>query len=468
MGSKHTKQLIAEVFQELVKDNTFLPDEQSERTKILQSSEEILKTTDKIIKSYIRVSTERNGIKRIPAYRIQHNNISGVYKGGIRFSEDVSEEEVENLAILMSIKNALHELPFGGAKGGVHINPKDFTDRELNLISKKYVQRFSPDLGPTHDVPAPDLGTDARIIDWMVGEYKTINPGKSYLGSFTGKSKENGGAEGRRESTGVGTFLSYYYLLDEWYPAEDNRKETGEVSTRGAQWKTLQKLYEKHKNADPIEVSVQGFGNVGGVAALEAYNQRDMKHIVTAVSDQHVMLENKHGLNIDKLIEYVKKHRELPQKEKELKDLKVEAAIHPPEDILHYETNVLIFAAIGNQITKENMKKVKADVLVEGANAPVTAEADYFLQDKGVIIIPDILANAGGVLVSYLEWKQSQITEVFTKEEILAEMAGQMKQTFQKVYDTYFTSEQNTMRFSCYMLAVQRMTLLLYRHGKLF
>ncbi|MDQ0300827.1 glutamate dehydrogenase (NAD(P)+) [Salibacterium salarium] len=468
MDRSQTKELIENVMKELKEQGEFLPlDSSKEREKVLESAGEILKTTDKIIKSYIRVSREGGAIERIPAYRVQHNNISGFYKGGIRFSEDVSESEVENLAILMTLKNALHGLPFGGAKGGVDIDPRNYTERELNLISKKYVQRFALNLGPTQDIPAPDLGTDERIIDWMVGEYKTIHPGQAYSGSFTGKSVENSGAQGRRESTGIGTFLSYLYMLNEWFPQQKQRPKS-KTGARHLQWDTLEKLHTKFNEAGPIDVAVQGFGNVGGVAALEAYSSSVAKHRVTAVSDQFVTLVNHNGLNVEKLTAYTKKNNRLPNTKERLLDWKIEADIKSPIDIIQMDTDVMIFAAIADQVTKENMKDVKADILVEGANAPVSVEADLYLQDQGKVIIPDILANAGGVHVSYLEWKQSRVTEMYSKEEILQEMGNQMKDTLKRVYDEYFLSKEHTMRFTCYSLALRRLTSLLHKHGKLF
>ncbi|RSL31629.1 Glu/Leu/Phe/Val dehydrogenase [Salibacterium salarium] len=466
MDRSQTKVLIEDVITDLKEQGEFLPlDNTKERDKVLESAGEILKTTDKIIKSYIRVSRDGGAIERIPAYRVQHNNISGFYKGGIRFSEDVNESEVENLAILMTLKNALHGLPFGGAKGGVDINPRDYTERELNLISKKYVQRFALNIGPTQDIPAPDLGTDERIIDWMVGEYKTIHPGQAYSGSFTGKSVENSGAKGRRESTGIGTFLSYLYLLNEWFP---EKRENADNKKEGREWDTLERLHTKFNEADPVDVAVQGFGNVGGIAALEAYNCTAAKHRVTAVSDQFVTLVNNDGLNVEKLITFTRKNNHLPDTKERLLEWKIDAEIKSPDDIVQLDTDVMIFAAIADQVTQENMRDIKADILVEGANAPVSVEADLYLQEQGKIIIPDILANAGGVHVSYLEWKQSRVTEMYSKEEILEEMGKQMKDSLMKVYDEYFLSSEHTMRFTCYSIALRRLTSLLHKHGKLF
>ncbi|TSB45644.1 Glu/Leu/Phe/Val family dehydrogenase [Alkalicoccobacillus porphyridii] len=462
MEKQETRQLIETVMDKLANRADFLGIEDDEkRRKVSASAKEILKTTDKIIKSYIRVSTDGKGVIRIPAYRVQHNNISGFYKGGIRFSENVNEDEVENLAILMTLKNSLHRLPFGGAKGGVHVDSRNFSERELNLISRKYVQRFARDLGPNHDIPAPDLGTNERVIDWMVGEYKTIKQGEAYLGSFTGKSVENGGAKGRREATGKGIFLSYSWLIDQWLRLQKNDQQIN----RQKQWQTLINLTQKKES---ISVSVQGFGNVGSVATLEAVKYQKIAHKVVAVSDQFTTLYHEDGINIERLITYTNKGHDLPSNDEELKKAGIKASVRLANDVLTIETDVLILAAIEDVIHKENMEDVKAKVVIEGANAPITEEADHYFEEQGTIVIPDILANAGGVIVSYLEWKQSRVTELFSEEEIIADMSEKMIETFKIVYDMYFSSVDETMRFNCFTLSLERLSSLLYRHGKLY
>ncbi|MBB6450643.1 glutamate dehydrogenase (NAD(P)+) [Geomicrobium halophilum] len=460
MSRTETRGLIQDVVDKLKQEefrDEFL---NNEHGYVFDSAAEILKTTDKIIKSYIRVSRDNGTIARIPAYRVQHNNISGFYKGGVRFSPNVHEEEVENLAILMTIKNALHELPFGGGKGGVYVHPKDFSTKELNLISKKYVQRLKIDLGPTHDIPAPDLGTNETVIDWMVGEYKTIAPGESYMNSFTGKSVDNGGVAGRREATGIGTFLSYYHLISEWF----NNAEQAKV-TRVKSWDVLERLRTKE---EPIKVSVQGFGNVGSIAAQEAAKS-EIDHIVVAVSDEDVTLHNKNGLDIKTLIAYIKEHGQLPKTEEQVNTAGIQATIDHPTSVLTSECDLLILAAVEDQITEENMHEVSAEILLEGANAPITAKADDYFEKNGVIVIPDILANAGGVHVSYLEWMQANVPNRYTKEDVISEMSKQMKKISNRVYDHYFYAEDHeTTRFLCYKLALMRLITLLYKHGKLY
>ncbi|MEK4303762.1 Glu/Leu/Phe/Val family dehydrogenase [Oceanobacillus sp. FSL K6-0251] len=466
MKRKETQTLIETVMDSFSHRDNFLgiSDPEKRRT-VCRSAKEIIKTTDKIIKCYIRISTEKNGIARIPAYRVQHNNISGYYKGGIRFSEGVTEEEVENLAILMTLKNALYWLPFGGAKGGVHINPRLVSERELNLISKKYVQNLARDIGPSQDIPAPDLGTNEQVIDWMVGEYKTINPGKSYMGSFTGKSVANGGVKGRRESTGRGIFLSYSWLINSWSKQYDKNDSI----PRKQQWQRLQTLHQKGRKGKSIRIAIQGFGNVGNVVAQETYQNDKNKSSVVAVSDHAVTLYQPDGLDVENLVTFTKQHYgDLPKNADELKQAGIQATILPAADVVTLDCDILVLAAIEEQIHKNNMEQVKASILVEGANAPLSTEADNYLEEQGRVIIPDILANAGGVIVSYLEWKQTQAVHNFTEEEIISSMSQKMTTTFRDVFDAYFFSNKHTMRHTCYLLALERLTTLLYRHGKLY
>jgi glutamate dehydrogenase (NAD(P)+) len=190
-------EVVQESLNSLLEDQSFLPNFKDEdRENAFKSLESILSTPNQIQKSFLRVPLENGKILRIPAFRVQHNNAIGPYKGGIRFHETVEEDEVINLATLMTLKNALHDVPFGGGKGGVVINPREFSEKELHTISKTYVQNFSDILGPDKDIPAPDVGTGEREMDWMMGEYKSIHPGRPYRGSFTGKSQVNGGSLG--------------------------------------------------------------------------------------------------------------------------------------------------------------------------------------------------------------------------------------------------------------------------------
>ncbi|WP_257009784.1 Glu/Leu/Phe/Val family dehydrogenase [Evansella halocellulosilytica] len=469
MTISETQQMMKQMMVHIEKDEEFLPKLRGDdRVKVFQSATEVLTTTDKVVKSYIRVSRDDRKIERIPAYRIQHNNIAGFYKGGIRFSEMVNEEEVENLAVLMTLKNALHNLPYGGAKGGVVLNPKDYSERELNLVSKKYVQRFAPDIGPTHDIPAPDMGTDERIMDWMVGEYKTIHPGGNYLGAFTGKSIDNGGAKGRREATGRGVYRSYWWLVHQWARKQKDQEELIPKGVHFQQYKKLKEVYEKSHDGHPVQLAVQGFGNVGSVAALMAYECPDINHHVVSVSDHIATLFHKDGLDIPKLIAFQENYGQLPNTEQQLEEYGIEAEILERDEILTLHVDVLILAAIEDVITRKNVEEMKAEIFVEGANAPITTEADHYLYEQGKVVIPDILANAGGVMVSYLEWKQDRITQYYSEQEVLEEMYTQMEDSCKRVFNEYFSRGINGIRHTCYINALKRLFTLMYKHGKLF
>jgi len=444
----------------LLNDKEFLTDLQGQsREKAFKSLSSILSTPNHIHKSFLRIKLENDEVVRVPAFRVQHNDTLGPYKGGVRFHETVNEKEVVNLAALMTLKNALHEVPFGGGKGGVVIDPRDYTMRELNLICKKYVQYFSDILGPDKDIPAPDAGTGEREMDWMMGEYKTIHPGKSYRGSFTGKSVENGGSLGRKDATGKGVYYTFRYLLHDFL--------NNNSSLLSASDHSFAKTILNYKD-ESLTMAIQGFGNVGSATALEAYKCNYLNNKVVAVSDRNVMLYNEDGLNIPQLVKFSSKNNgDLPATEDEIAKAEVKAAIMDRDDLLTVDVDVLVLAALENQIHKDNMEQVKAKLIVEGANAPITGEADSYLSSNGTVIIPDILSNAGGVIVSYLEWLQGRETQFYSEEEVHEKLFNKMKNTFERVFPQFFRGAY-TLRQNCYMKAVMKLSLVLFRQGKLF
>lgn len=460
MVAINTEVIINNSLDALFQDDAFLPRIQDfKREKAFRALKSILTTPNHVNKSFLRVTLENNEVVRIPAFRVQHNNTVGPYKGGIRFHESVNEDEVINLAILMTLKNALHEVPFGGGKGGVVFNPRDYDDRDLHVISRKYVQYFSTIIGPDRDIPAPDMGTGAREMDWMMGEYKSIHPGQRYLGSFTGKSVLNGGSLGRRDATGKGVYFVYRYLLSDFLENQEGwlqeRDSTNAKTLLGYKDKTL-------------NLAIQGFGNVGSVVALEAYRCNDLNNKVVAVSDRNVTLINEDGLNIPALVEFANNHEgDLPQNEDEIKEAAVQAKIESRNAILTLEVDTLILAALENQITKENMVEVKANLIVEAANAPVTAEADDYLSEQNVIILPDIFSNAGGVIVSYFEWLQGRDTQYYTEEMVFQKLFEKMENTCNNIYPQFFSGNY-TLREVCYIQAVMRLSTIMYRQGKLY
>ncbi|PWA12044.1 Glu/Leu/Phe/Val dehydrogenase [Pueribacillus theae] len=458
--TNQTIDIIEQSLRQLFNEPDFLPElKQEARDKAFSSISAILSTPNHIHRSYLRIVLDTNVVVRIPAFRIQHNNTLGPYKGGIRFHETVNEEEIINMAALMTLKNALHDVPFGGGKGGVVINPRDYSDKELNLICKKYVQYFNDILGPDKDIPAPDVGTGQREMDWMTGEYKNINPGKPYLGSFTGKSVINGGSLGRREATGKGVYFTLRYLLHNFL------NENQELLASSKQ--TFSKSVFSQIN-QPQTLAIQGFGNVGSVVALEAYRCEYLQNKVVAVSDRNVTLYNPEGLDIPSLAEYANNnYKELPKEQEELDKAGIKANILNREEILSLDVDVLVLAALENQIREDNVEEVKARIIVEGANAPVSGEADQVLTEKGGIIIPDILANAGGVIVSYIEWLQGRETQFLSEKEVYERLFNKMEQTMKAIYPSFFGNGKSLRQF-CYAHAVRRISTILYTQGKLY
>lgn len=459
--ASQTGSIVQQSLNALMEDPSFLPHLQDQnREQAFLSLAAILSTPNKVHKAFLRITVDSGNVVRIPAYRIQHNDTLGPYKGGIRFHESVSEEEVTNLAALMTLKNALHEVPFGGGKGGVVINPRTYSAKELYLICKKYVQYFSDVLGPDKDIPAPDMGTGEREMDWMMAEYKSIHPGHPYLGSFTGKSVINGGSLGRREATGKGVYFTFRYMIYDFLKAQS--------SWLAGSTNPFVQTAVAHSNRS-LTIAVQGFGNVGSVAALEAYKCTYLHNKVVAVSDRNVTLYNPDGLLIPALIDYAAYHQgDLPSSEAALSELGIKAQILGREDILYLDdVDALILAALEDQIRKDNVGKVKARIIVEGANAPVTGEADEALTARGTIVIPDILANAGGVIVSYFEWLQGRETQFYSEEEIHKMLYAKMQKTLDGILPAYF-GDPNPLRQNCYNHAVMKLSTVLYRQGKLY
>lgn len=454
---RQTSAIVEQSLRMLLENNTILPQlDGTKREQAFQSLGAILSTPNKMHKAFLRITLDSGVVVRIPAYRIQHNDALGPYKGGIRFHETVNEDEVTNLAALMTLKNALHDVPFGGGKGGVSISPRQYSERELYMICKKYVQYFSDILGPDKDIPAPDMGTGEREMDWMTAEYKSIHPGKPYLGSFTGKSISCGGSLGRREATGKGVYFSFRYVLD--YVNEH-------LSLLDLHQNPYVETAKKYMNK-PLSLAIQGFGNVGSVIAAEAF--REGKHRVVAVSDRNVTLYQEQGLPIDKLINYCQLHQgELPANEEQLQLADVKAEVLDREAVLYSDVDVLFLAALEEQLRVDNIHNVKANVIVEGANAPITGEADEVLAQRQAIVIPDILANAGGVIVSYFEWLQGKDTRFFSEEQVYELLYDKMKTTLDQVLPYYFRTPQQ-LRQCCYNHAVTRLSNILYRQGKLY
>lgn len=336
--------------------------------------------------------------KKFKAYRSQHNNRLGPYKGGIRYHPEVTAQEVEALSILMSFKCAAVGLPLGGGKGGVAVSPKDLTIEEIEELSRAYVAHLHPHIGPDQDIPAPDVNTNTRIIDWMVDEY-AIQSKTQTLASFTGKSQDKGGSHGRTAATGYGGVIALNRYL--------------ELAGRPNQ---------------PIEIAIQGFGNVGQYFAL----RKNKNWKIIAVSDSSATIENPKGnpkgLNIDKLIKFKKQ-------KKSFKDYQEQGVfIGDSPQIISSPADVLVPAALGNAITEDNVGLVKAKIILELANGPITAPAYRQLDKRKVAILPDIVANAGGVIVSYLEWRQNLRSETWSQKKVETCLKRYMEDAVEAIY----------------------------------
>jgi len=326
-------------------------------------------------------------------YRVHHSTVLGPTKGGLRYHEDVNLGEVTALAMLMTWKCALMGLPYGGAKGGVRCNPREMSPRELEHLTRRYTAEIILLIGPDHDIPAPDLGTDEQTMAWMMDTY-SMTQGKSVPGVVTGKPLIVGGSAGRREATGRGIVYVLYQAA---------RHLGHELRGR--------------------KVVVQGFGNVGGVAARLLW--RDGA-VVTGVSDFRAGVWNPDGLDIRQLEAHVA----------ETGSVVGFAGADPltNADLLEQPCDILIPAAVGSQIHAGNAERVKASVVVEGANGPTTPEADVVLRERGVTVIPDILANAGGVVVSYFEWVQGLQYYFWKESEITSRLQEIMARAFNRVW----------------------------------
>ena len=353
-------------------------------------------------------------VKMLRGYRVQHNNTLGPYKGGIRFSEDVHLNEVKSLALWMTIKCALQDLPYGGAKGGVNINPYQYSETELMRISKGYVNSMIKYFGEDKDIPAPDMGTNSKIMDWMVDAYQ--KKGKIHTNSvFTGKSLECGGSKGRTEATGFGVVE----CIKHW-ASKNNFDLCGKTYI------------------------VQGFGNVGSHTAILLSK---LGMICIGVADHTRCLKSEEGFNVFKLKQHC-------LKEKNLLNYNFGEEISSDE-FFSLECDIVIPAAKELVICGEEANKLNCKMICEAANGPVDIEAENILYGKGIDIIPDILANSGGVVVSYYEWLQNRRCEYWTEEEVLSKLTLKMKETFNKIYSEA-KERKLSMRNICYKYAYKK------------
>ncbi len=378
---------------------------------------EVLRHPEKLIQVKIPVRLDNGKIAVFLGWRSQHNSALGPYKGGIRYHPDVRPGEVVALSMWMTWKNSLAGIPYGGGKGGVRVDPKKLSPRELEELSRKYFAAIAKDVGPDVDIPAPDVYTNPQTMAWYFDEYSKI-VGYNAWGVVTAKPPELGGLYARVVSTGYGVALC--------------AREAAKRVLGGVEGKT---------------VAIQGFGNVGRFAAkyLAEWGAK-----IVAVSDSKGGIYNSKGLDVEKLLEIKNKTGSVinyPDVERKISN----------EELLELDVDILIPAAIENVITEKNADKIKAKVISEGANGPTTPEADVILHKKGAVVIPDILANAGGVTMSWIEWSHNRMGCYLTDEEALNRLDKIMSHNFNRVFDEWQKKySDHPMRAAAYAIAVDR------------
>lgn len=356
--------------------------------KSVRRAAELLQLDDKSFEKVFKAEAEHifelevNGQKH-QAYRVQHSNARGPFKGGVRFHQDVDLDEVRALAMLMSLKTAAAGIPLGGGKGGVAFNPKEYDTAHVEAVARAYVRQLHGHIGPNKDVPAPDVNTDSQVIDWMADEYEKIT-GDDSKASFTGKTLENGGSEGREAATGQGGMI----VLREYIAAHPELPK-------------------------PLTVAVQGIGNVGFYFAQIAEQALPVRIVAVSDSKRTMAIENFHESD------YAISFTDREFKRGIIDDLQNEhTVLLDRDDILNIGADVLVCAALGDSITAENVGDIKAKVVVELANGPVDDDAHEALHAAETDVLPDIIANAGGVIVSYLEWEQNKKDEHWSEADV--------------------------------------------------
>lgn len=376
-----------------------------------------LLTPDRVIQRTLDVDLS-TGHQELAAYRVQFNNARGPYKGGIRFHPAADVDEVTALAAMMAIKCAVVNIPLGGGKGGVTFDPRKYSKEEVLTVARAWAQAFAEYIGPDKDVPAPDVYTNSEIMDAMLVEYESV-VGYKAPGTFTGKSVDKGGIEGRDTATAMGGV----YVLEAY-------------------------LKERHKDANDLTVAVHGFGNAGATAAKLLY---DRGFDIVGVADSHASLMAAEALDPYELEALKRGGKTLIQAAEEHDELEVGT----PDEVLTMDADILIPAALDGVITTERATVLNAHVVLELANGPTVADADPILKERGIDVIPDVLANAGGVAVSYLEWVQNQEGTHLSRDEVNAKLKDMMTKAWQDV-ESYAKKHSVTFRDACYVLAIER------------
>jgi len=375
---------------------------------------ETLKRPKRILIVDCPIELDNGTVTHFEGYRVQHNMSRGPGKGGVRYHQDVTLSEVMALSAWMSVKNAAVNVPYGGAKGGIRVDPRTLSRGELERLTRRYTSEIGIIIGPNQDIPAPDVNTNEQIMAWMMDTY-SMNQGQTATGVVTGKPISLGGSLGRKEATGRGVFV------------------VGSEAARRIGF-----------DIEGARIAVQGFGNVGGIAA-RLFQEAGAK--VVAVQDHTGSLYQSSGIDAVALFDHVAKHGGVSGFEG--------ADVIGKDEFWTIESDILIPAALEGQITEENAPQIRTKIVVEGANGPTTTAADDILHDKGILVIPDVVANAGGVTVSYFEWVQDFSSFFWTEDEINQRLERVMREAFAAVWTV--ASEHNvSVRTAAFIVACTR------------
>lgn len=372
----------------------------------------------------IPMKMDDGSVRIFKSYRSHHNDALGPAKGGIRFHCDLDSNDIKALSALMTLKCAVANVPYGGAKGGVAVDTNELSQRELENLSRTWLRAFHKFIGPHSDIPAPDVNTNSQIMAWMLDELEVIHS-QSLNGAFTGKPIELGGSQGRTEATGYGVAF---------------------ITKKALKMLGMNLLNSK--------IAIQGFGNVGSFTAERLYEWGSK---IVAVSDVNTCIYNENGINILELKKFLNNRNQL----KDFSGVQV----LDREELFALDVDVLIPAALENAINENNVNSIKAKLIVEGANAPTTIEADKVLKEKGICVIPDILANSGGVIVSYFEWNQNLYGKYWDFDEVILEEEKMMEKAFDNILKLKNEKFIPTMRDASIIYAVEKLATAMKQRG---
>lgn len=375
------------------------------------------KYPERELKVALPVRMDDGSLKVFEGFRIQHSTLRGPAKGGVRYHQNVNVDEVRALSAWMTFKCAVAAIPYGGGKGGIVCRPREMSKGELERLTRTYIDKISAIISPNTDIPAPDVGTNAQTMDWMVDEYSKLK-GESVYGIVTGKSIEIGGSKGRNEATG-----------------------------RGVCFVTLEMMKKYNMKPENCKIVIQGMGNVGSISA-KLLAEEGAK--IIAVSDVSCAIYNENGLDIAGIYKYLDSGKNL------LDGYTGDCKRITNAELLELPCDILIPAALENQITAENADRIKAKIVIEAANGPTSVEADEILNKKGVKVLPDILSNSGGVIVSYFEWVQNLQNFYWEEDDVNAKLKRQIVGAFNDVFDAR-EKYDCTFRVAAYIVALNRL-----------